>query len=135
MLRSSGHFRAVAVALTVMWALAPLVSAFHSDEHAHRYCLEHLTFEESGSISVESSFSSDEAYSLAVADTAGSDDHVACSVAPLGSRFTSIELPRLATEVAGSAGATLSHQDTRAHPPIAHLDLAPKSSPPYAPAA
>jgi hypothetical protein len=135
MSRSSGHLRAVAVALTVVWALAPLVKAFHADEHAHRYCLEHRTFEESGSISVESSFSPDEAHILAVADTAGSDGHVACAVAPPGSRFTSIELPRLATEVAGSAGSTLSHQDTRGHPPIAHLDLAPKSSPPYAPAA
>lgn len=32
--------------LVALWAFQPLVTAVHSREHAHRYCPEHQTFEE-----------------------------------------------------------------------------------------
>ena len=35
-----------AMMLVALWAFQPLVTAVHSWEHAHRYCPEHQTFEE-----------------------------------------------------------------------------------------
>jgi hypothetical protein len=35
-----------AMMLVALWAFQPLVTAVHSREHAHRYCPEHQTFEE-----------------------------------------------------------------------------------------
>lgn len=35
-----------AMLLVALWALQPLVTAIHSREHAHRFCPEHQTFEE-----------------------------------------------------------------------------------------
>lgn len=133
MSRSHGQLRAVAVALAMVWGLAPLVSALHSDEHAHRYCLEHRAFEEGGSVGGGSSFTPDEPHLFALADAASLEDHVACSLAPLGSRFTSFEVSRTVHRAVGSMGCALPNHDTRGHLPIAYLDLAPKSSPPFAP--
>ncbi|HVG57073.1 MAG TPA: hypothetical protein VNA24_00860 [Hyalangium sp.] len=40
-------FRSYTVMLLVaLWAFQPLVTALHSQEHAHRFCPEHQTFEE-----------------------------------------------------------------------------------------
>lgn len=36
-----------AMLLVALWAFQPLVTAIHSQEHAHRFCPEHQTFEES----------------------------------------------------------------------------------------
>jgi hypothetical protein len=35
-----------AMLLVALWAFQPLVTAVHSREHAHRFCPEHQTFEE-----------------------------------------------------------------------------------------
>jgi hypothetical protein len=35
-----------AMLLVALWAFQPLVTAIHSREHAHRFCPEHQTFEE-----------------------------------------------------------------------------------------
>jgi hypothetical protein len=35
-----------AMLLVALWAFQPLVTALHSREHAHRFCPEHQTFEE-----------------------------------------------------------------------------------------
>ncbi len=118
----------------MVWGLAPLVSALHSDEHAHRYCLEHRVFEEGGSVGGGSSATPDEAHVFALSDAASLEDHVACALAPMGPRFTSIEQPRTAQRTLGSSRCALPNHDTRGHLPIAQLDLAPKLSPPSAPA-
>jgi hypothetical protein len=38
-----------AMLLVALWAFQPLVTAIHSREHAHRFCPEHQTFEETAS--------------------------------------------------------------------------------------
>jgi hypothetical protein len=38
--------RYTATLLVALWAFQPLVTAVHSREHAHRFCPEHQTFEE-----------------------------------------------------------------------------------------
>ncbi len=134
--RSPGQLRVVAVALALLWGLAPLVSALHSDEHAHRYCLEHRAFEEGGGAvgSGLQAFSPDEAHVFARAEASSPDDHVACALAPPGSRFTSSEPARSPLQLGTRDDGAPAQHDLGGHPPIAWLDLAPKSSPPFAPA-
>lgn len=43
-----------AMMLVALWAFQPLVTAVHSREHAHRFCPEHQTFEETARGTVQS---------------------------------------------------------------------------------
>jgi len=38
--------RFIATLLVAVWAVQPVLEVLHSQEHAHRYCPEHQTFEE-----------------------------------------------------------------------------------------
>jgi hypothetical protein len=132
MVRPRRHTRPLALALTLLWALGPLLSVVHSDDHVHRFCLEHGTFEEAKD--PEPAVASEahahaRVYSLAEAE----HDHRACPLPQPGPRNVLVgPMARLVAQ------AVVSAEDSRlvessGHPPILHLRLAPKSSPPLRP--
>jgi hypothetical protein len=135
MVRVAPHHRAVAVALAFAWALAPVVSAVHSENHAHRYCLEHRTFEEGGGASsVGQGGSTERAAISGVENTSTAEAHTACPLAVPGQKTAVSELPRTLVAVSLELASPALAPEQGGHAPIAHLDLAPKLSPPPVPA-
>ena len=126
--------RVTAVALALLWGLAPLLSAAHADDHVHRYCAEHGTFEEAGAASAKPSSSAHDALH-AIADNGEPLDHVTCPVAHLGSRNALVvELDTAVAPTASELRTSMCRSEL-GHGPIAHLLLAPKASPPASSAA
>jgi hypothetical protein len=134
MVRVAPHQRAVAVALAFAWALAPVVSAVHSENHAHRYCLEHRTFEEGGAASVGKSESTERTSISGVESPSTAEAHTACPLAVPGQKTAVAELPRTDVGVSLARVSPAPVPEQGGYAPIAHLDLAPKLSPPSVPA-
>jgi hypothetical protein len=125
-----------AMLLVALWALQPVMTAIHSKEHAHRFCLEHQTFEETARGSGQwQSWRSNSGPVLAdVRDDTGLDalrsTHEACPLQTAGTRGD-VQTSERVSEVAECLGTSLratAPPGSRCSVPI--LATAPKSSPP-----
>ncbi|ADO72930.1 hypothetical protein [Stigmatella aurantiaca] len=128
--------RSTATLLAVLWVLPLLAALGHSEEHAHRFCAEHQTFEETarGTGQMLSQFAPQvpllSASRLAEALDTSRLTHETCPVLTAG---TSQEL--LLPELAWTFTAYASVSLPATAPPqsivsVPILAIAPKSSPP-----
>lgn len=128
--------RCTAMLLVALWAAQPLGTFAHSGTHAHRFCPEHRTFEETtrGTGQLLSHAAEGDATLSArpadVADTSRST-HEACPLVSAGTREDVLTAERV---IIVAAGLDASHPATapplRAHTSLSILATAPKSSPP-----
>jgi hypothetical protein len=125
-----------AALLVALWALHPVVAVLHAQEHAHRFCPEHQTFEETarGSGQWQSRRSSSAPVLAALRADLGRDSlrstHEACPLQTAGTRGdvqTSERVSELA-ECLGTSLCATAPPGSLCSVPI--LATAPKSSPP-----
>ncbi|KFE62174.1 hypothetical protein [Hyalangium minutum] len=122
--------------LVALWALHPVVTVLHAQEHAHRYCPEHQTFEETvrGSGQWQSRHTQSAPVLTALRGDTGRDSlrstHEACPLQTAGTRGE-MHVAEIVCEVAECLGTSLcatAPPGSRCSVPI--LATAPKSSPP-----
>ncbi len=135
--RAPTFARCTATLLAVLWLCQPLGALMHArDEHAHRFCPQHQTFEETAlgtgarlaRIAIEQGPQLS-ALPEAMADSAALT-HEECPLVTTGSRpelLTPYHPSLVLTLLAVSRPATAP---PRVHPPLSILDTAPKASPP-----
>ena len=126
----------IAALLVALWTVQPLVAFVHSQEHAHRFCAEHQTFEETarGSGQLQALRSDNVPVLSAVRADTGVDSaratHETCPLLTAGTRgdtLASESVTGVTTHPASSVVAT-APPTSRSSVPI--LATAPKSSPP-----
>lgn len=129
--------RYIATLLVALWACQPLGALFHGRAaHAHRFCAQHQTFEEtaSGTGSGLSRLATARGPQLSAVSEEGTDSagllHEACPLLTSSSRDevptsrpVSVTLERLVVCAPSTA-------PPRGSPPLAVLATAPKASPP-----
>jgi len=125
-----------AALLVALWALQPVMTVVHSREHAHRFCPEHQTFEETarGSSQWQSRRGNSGPVLAALRADNGLDalrsTHEACPLQTAGTRGD-VQTSEMVSEVAECLGTSL-----RATAPpgslcsVPILATAPKLSPP-----
>jgi hypothetical protein len=125
-----------AMLLVALWALQPVVTVAHSKEHAHRFCLEHQTFEETarGTGQWQSRLSLGGPMLGALRAETGLDalrsTHEACPLQTAGTRGDA-QASETVSEVAECLGTSLrATAPPRSHCSVPILATAPKSSPP-----
>lgn len=133
MLRSRKALSALAAFLAVTFAFSPFAAIVHADTHAHRFCAEHLTFEEAAE-GVTSWAKDDGRFSYRTTSLPAPDDsstpHEACTLGPMQLTDCTpapigIPLSFLVWWPAVPAAAPLFVAPQRSP-----LELAPKASPP-----
>ncbi|MFY2564195.1 hypothetical protein ACN469_41775 [Corallococcus terminator] len=135
--RAHTFVRGIATLLVALWALQPLGALLHvRDAHAHRFCPEHQTFEETarGTGSIQARLAPEKLAQLSALPSSNTDAtrlaHETCPLLTSSTRDelffsspSSWTLPRLAVSRPSTA-------PPRVAPPLSVLDTAPKSSPP-----
>ncbi len=125
-----------ATLLVALWAVQPLVAVVHSQEHAHRFCPEHQTFEETarGSGQVQSRRSSGTPVLSAVRPQSGVDSlrttHEACPLQTAGTRGYAQASATVTSVTEHLANSLVATAPPRALCSIPILATAPKLSPP-----
>jgi hypothetical protein len=125
-----------AALLVALWALQPVVTVLHAQEHAHRFCPEHRTFEETarGSEQWQSRRSTSAPVLAALRVDLGRDSlrstHEACPLQTAGTRgdVQTSERVSVVSECLGTSLCATAPPGSRCSVPI--LATAPKSSPP-----
>ncbi|WP_426751283.1 hypothetical protein [Myxococcus sp. Y35] len=135
--RAHTFARCTATLLAVLWLCQPLSALLHArDEHAHRFCPQHQTFEETalGTGARIARVALEQGAQISALPEAATDSaaltHEECPLVTSSSRpeLLSPYHPSLVlTLLAVSRPATAPPQ---VHPPLAILDTAPKASPP-----
>jgi hypothetical protein len=135
--RATTLARCTATLLVALWACQPLGALLHErEEHAHRFCPQHQTFEETakGTGTGMSRLATERGPELSALPAPGADSwrltHDACPLLGSSSRE---ELPGLDLPPLVLAHLTVSRPATappRVHPPLPILATAPKASPP-----
>ncbi|MDY7224836.1 hypothetical protein [Hyalangium rubrum] len=133
--RAATFRRYTATLLVVLWGLPLLVALGHSEEHAHRYCQEHQTFEDmarSGGATVSLAAEATSRLMAMPASTQGADRmaHESC---PLLTTSPRDEALTLEMHVVVSACLAVSRPATAPPRPLSSIPIlatAPKSSPP-----
>ncbi len=135
--RAHTFARCTATLLVALWMCQPLGALMHArDEHAHRFCPQHQTFEETalGTGTRLSRVTVDQGPQLSAVPESAADSaaltHEECPLAASSSRpeLLSPYHPSLVlTLLAVSRPATAPPRVT---PPLSILDTAPKASPP-----
>ena len=125
-----------ATLLVALWAVQPLVAVVHSREHAHRFCPEHQTFEETarGSGQVQTRGSSSAPVLSAVRPQSGVDSlrstHEACPLQTAGTRGYAQASATVTSVTEHLATSLVATAPPRALCSIPILATAPKLSPP-----
>lgn len=134
--RTSTFRSLIAMLLVALWGVQPLVAVVHSREHAHRFCPEHQTFEETarGSGQFQSRRSSSVPVLGAIRAETGLDSmrstHEACPLQTAGTRGAA-QTSQLVTEIATCCGTSvLATAPPRSLSSVPILATAPKLSPP-----
>ena len=132
--RAFALVRYLTLALTAWWVLTPVATAAHAMRHAHRYCAEHRAFEEGrgAALGPERDGGSSQSPVVLPSDSSRGVEHLRCAVAPPAARDVCITADHRAAAAPDVARVTLAVAWRSHYPPIAHLALAPKSSPPRA---
>ncbi|MBN1204804.1 MAG: hypothetical protein JXB05_07765 [Myxococcaceae bacterium] len=125
----------IATLLVALWGIQPLVAFVHAREHAHRFCPEHQTFEETvrGVGPLQNLASSTPVLSAIRIDIGVDSARTTHETCPLltastrGDALASEAVTSLTTRLATSLAAT-APPTSRCSVPI--LATAPKSSPP-----
>jgi hypothetical protein len=134
--RATTFRRYTATLLVALWVVPLLAALTHSQEHAHRYCPEHQTFEETvrGSGQVQSRLSgSGPLLSSRRPDTGVDSARATHETCPLLTGSTRDEAPnpeRLPLAAASQSVSVLATAPPRALSSVPILANAPKSSPP-----
>lgn len=127
--------RLTAMLLVALWGAQPLGLVLHVEQHAHRFCPQHQTFEEDARRANPSLYRFAERVSViasiprAVADASGLN-HDTC---PLLTAAPQATAPLAGETLAVTACVESNHPPTappRSFAPLAVLDTAPKASPP-----
>ncbi|MFP2901407.1 hypothetical protein [Corallococcus sp. 4LFB] len=127
--------RLTAMLLAALWGAQPLGLALHVEQHAHRFCPQHQTFEEDARRANPALSRFTERAPIlasvppAVADATGLN-HETC---PLLTAAPQVEALQGADVASASACVVRQHPATappRSFAPLAILDIAPKASPP-----
>jgi hypothetical protein len=137
MIDCTATFRSlVATLLAALWGVQPLVAVVHSREHAHRFCAEHQTFEETarGSGQVQSRRSSSVPVLAAIRTETDLDavrsPHEACPLQTAGTRGA-MQASQLVMEITTCLGTSvLATAPPRSLSSVPILATAPKLSPP-----
>ncbi|MCY0996081.1 hypothetical protein OWM54_02925 [Myxococcus sp. MISCRS1] len=135
--RAHTFARGTATLLVVLWALQPLGTLLHArDAHAHRFCPEHQTFEETakGTGAIQARLAPEKLAQLTAVPPSGTDSnrptHETCPILTSSSRdegwFVAPSSWVLARLVVSRPATAPPHVT----PPLSVLDTAPKSSPP-----
>lgn len=126
----------IAALLVALWGVQPLVAVVHSREHAHRFCPEHQTFEETarGSGQWQSRRSSSAPVLSAIRAETGVDSvrstHEACPLQTAGTRGYA-QSSETVTAIATCHGTSvLATAPPRSLSSVPILATAPKLSPP-----
>jgi hypothetical protein len=128
--------RFTATLLVALWAVQPLVAVVHSQQHAHRFCPEHQTFEETarGSGQVQARRSSSTPVILSVRPQSGVDSplstHEACPLQTAGTRGYAQASATVTSVAEYLATSLMATAPPRALSSIPLLATAPKLSPP-----
>jgi hypothetical protein len=134
--RATTFRRYTATLLVALWIMPVVAGLAHSQEHAHRYCPEHQTFEETvrGSGQVQSRLAGNVPQLFSRLPDTGVDStrptHESC---PLLTASTRDEAPAQVALILASAGLTTNHPATAPPRPLTSVPIlatAPKSSPP-----
>lgn len=122
--------RCAAFLVALLWSAVPVLSVLHADGEAHRFCAEHGTIEESGSVSAPSApeARSERASANANLGELGST-HDGCAFTQF-CRFGQL-LDQVIFDVAALPPTPVASVARPAPAlPVALLTLAPKTSPP-----
>lgn len=135
--RATPLARCTATLLVALWACQPLGALLHQrEEHAHRFCAQHQTFEETakGTGKALSRMATEKSPVLSALPAPGVDStrltHDACPLLSSSTReelSTPAQVPLVLAHLAVSRPATAP---PRALPPLPILANAPKASPP-----
>jgi hypothetical protein len=121
-----------AVVLAALWLVGPLLGLVHGLEKRHSFCVEHGAFEEAAAATAgaPASHPGDVAGPEA---PAGEQDHDGCAFSPFAAGAAAPSLaPLLAVQAPALPALALPAPAVPPAPPLAILDVAPKSSPPSA---
>jgi hypothetical protein len=126
--------RYTATLLVALWVMPWVMALVHSQEHAHRYCLEHQAFEDTARGSGQAVFqpTGDLPQLTAVPSSQGAP-HLAHESCPLPSAGMRDEVPTPEAHAVITACLAVSRPATappRARSSVPILATAPKSSPP-----
>jgi hypothetical protein len=134
--RASTHRSCTAMLLVALWALQPVVAGVHSREHAHRFCPEHQTFEETarGAGQWQSRRANSAPVLAALRAETGADPvrstHEACPLQPAGTRGDAQPSERATVAAAYLATGLLATAPPGSLCSVPILATAPKASPP-----
>jgi hypothetical protein len=125
-----------ATLLVALWAMQPVVALLHSQAHAHRFCAEHQTFEETarGSGQWQSRRASSTAVMAALRADVGVDSirstHEACPLQSAGTRGAAQTTATVTAVVEALTPSLLATAPQRSICSVPILATAPKLSPP-----
>ncbi|MFB1479752.1 hypothetical protein [Corallococcus sp. RDP092CA] len=133
--RAHSLARLTAMLLIALWGAQPLGLALHLEQHAHRFCPQHQTFEEDARRANPALSRFTERAPVVASATAGGTDapglnHETC---PLLTAAPQVEALVAGAFVPAPACVESNHPATappRSFAPLAVLDTAPKASPP-----
>lgn len=129
---------AVALFVATLFLLSPLASILHAGDHGHRFCAEHLTFEDAPSEgeriarAAAPGFRRDST-SPATPEHFGSESHDPCALAPACLHEAITGEPRSPSSTIVTSAEVASPKLERVVAGLAPLFVAPKNSPPAAP--
>ncbi|AGC44725.1 hypothetical protein MYSTI_03413 [Myxococcus stipitatus DSM 14675] len=135
--RAHTFARGTATLLVVLWALQPLGTLLHvRDAHAHRFCPEHQTFEETakGTGAIQARLAPEKQAQLYATVAGGTDparlNHETCPLLTSGTRDELLFSAPSTWTLARLAVSSPTTAPPHVSPPLSVLDIAPKSSPP-----
>ena len=119
----------IAAVLAVLWMATPLSALFHS-RHVHRYCPEHQSLEEAGSVSNRQAQDETAVVEVAAAAVASAYSHQQCQWAVCETRAVRVgNFSEVSFRVPDAGSAPQPNVPVQ-EPPFAALTQAPKHSPP-----
>ncbi|MCP3101340.1 hypothetical protein LZ198_20920 [Myxococcus sp. K15C18031901] len=135
--RAHSLVRSTATLLVVLWALQPVGDLLHlRDAHAHRFCPEHQTFEETarGTSSIQARLVPKRTVQVSALPASGTDPvkstHEKCPLLTSSTREPLAFGAPVSWAVEWLVESRPATAPPRVRPPLSVLDTAPKASPP-----
>lgn len=125
--------RTAVLLLALAWVLPVVAPLTHSEDHGHRFCVEHQTFEEAPAVGTVPAKLADPRASItsaAAALEAALFAHTPCPVTSAATRDALANAQRHGSLVCAALSASAVAFTSLAHAPLEVLAVAPKASPP-----
>jgi hypothetical protein len=119
----------IAAFLAALWLATPLIALSHS-RHAHRYCPEHQSLEEAGSVANRQTLEGTATAEVVATGTAVADSHQLCLMVVCERPSLRLGRSSQVALIVLEVGSVLQPKAAVHEPSFAALTRAPKHSPP-----